>query len=139
MDGWVEEFDTEMRGRFVYMQEEIYPVGTLDARGGIHTPEHFPCTMRRFWSLKDSSQSKHPKNNIKILRLTLHTVNRLIQLIRFYKIQGYEEWGTDTGRSIESRNRTSSVGGGVGISIRRNTKVYGTSLRFELSSNERTQ
>jgi len=31
----------------------------------------------------------------KILRLIRETVDRLIHLIRFYKIQGYEEWGRD--------------------------------------------
>lgn len=38
--------------------EEIYPVALFDARGGIHTPDHFPRTVRRFWSLKDTFQSK---------------------------------------------------------------------------------
>jgi len=38
--------------------EEIYPVGILDAKGEIRIPEHFPRTVKRFWSLKDSSQGK---------------------------------------------------------------------------------
>lgn len=32
----------------------------------------------------------------KILPLMIHTVDRLIYLLRFYNTQGYEEWGMDT-------------------------------------------
>lgn len=32
----------------------------------------------------------------KILPLMVHTVDRLIYLLRFYNTQGYEEWGMDT-------------------------------------------
>ena len=70
VDGRFEELDKKMRQRLDHIQkasrnflrtrgwEEIYLVGTFDAQGGIHTPEYFPSTVKRFWGLKDSSQSK---------------------------------------------------------------------------------
>ncbi|KAI9796724.1 MAG: hypothetical protein M1835_003305 [Candelina submexicana] len=58
--------------------EEIYPVGSLDSYGGIQTPDYFPRNVRHFWRLKDPTQ-----------------IDQLVYLIRFYKIQGYEEWGRD--------------------------------------------
>ena len=77
--------------------EEIYPVGSLDSHGGIQTPDYFPRNVRHFWRLKDPTQSKSSVANVaEILRLTRETVDRLVYLIRFYKIQGYEEWGRDT-------------------------------------------
>ena len=153
MDGRFEEFDTKMRGRFLHMQnasrnflrtrgwEEIYPVGTLDARGGIHTPEHFPRTVRRFWSLKDSSQSKHPENKMTILRLTLQTVDRLIQLIRFYNIQGYEEWGTDadsfegesdSDESAERSSKSSGIPVTLEVAVRSNPEIAHRALAAAL-------
>ena len=76
--------------------EEIYPVGSLDSHGGIQTPDYFPRNVRYFWRLKDLTQSKSSVANVaEILRLTRETVDRLVYLIRFYKIQGYEEWGRD--------------------------------------------
>ena len=153
MDRRFEESDTKMRGRFVHMQnasrnflrtrgwEEIYPVGTLDARGGIHTPEHFPRTVRRFWSLKDSSQSKHPGNNMTILRLTLQTVARLIQLIRFYEIQGYEEWGTDadsfegesdSDESADISSKSSGIPVTLEVAVRLNPEIAHRALAAAL-------
>ena len=76
--------------------EEIYPVGSLDSHGGIQTPDYFPRNVRHFWRLKDPTQSKSSVASVaEILRLTRETVDRLVYLIRFYKIQGYEEWGRD--------------------------------------------
>ena len=153
MDGRFEEFDTKMRGGFVHMQnasrnflrtrgwEEIYPMGTLDVRGGIHTPEHFPRTVRRFWSLKDPSQSKHPENNMTILRLTLHTVDRLIQLIHFYNIQGYEEWGMDadsfegesgSDKSAERSSKSSGIPVTLEMAVRSNPEIAHRALAAAL-------
>ena len=62
--------DKKMRKRFNHAQkasrnflrtrgwEEIYPMGSFDAQGGIHIPDRFPRTVKRFWKLKDSWQSK---------------------------------------------------------------------------------
>ena len=70
MDIHSDDLDTKMRKRLGQLQnasrnylrtrgwEEICPIGIMDAQGDIHTPEHFPRTVRRFWSLKDSSKSK---------------------------------------------------------------------------------
>ncbi|KAL9138291.1 MAG: hypothetical protein Q9175_000474 [Cornicularia normoerica] len=77
--------------------EAISPVGSLDPQGGMHLPEYFPRTIRHFWRLRDSSQSKLIAPNFtEVLEFMQETVDRLIHLIRFYKIQGYEEWGRDT-------------------------------------------
>jgi len=77
--------------------EAISHVGSLDPHGGIHIPEYFPRTIRHFWRLKAPTQSKLLAPNFTdILVFMIETVDRLIYLIRFYKIQGYEEWGRDT-------------------------------------------
>ena len=92
--------------------EEIYPVGSLDPHGGIQTPDYFPRNVKYFWRLKDPTQSKSSVVNFAgILRLTREIVDRLVYLIRFYKIQGYEEWGRDAD-SLEgySDSDTSSEG-----------------------------
>lgn len=87
-----EEADRKMRHRLDHLQkasrnslrtrgwEEIYPVGPFNDQGGVHAPKYFPHTVRRFWRLKDPSQ-----------------IHRLIHLLRFYNIQGYEEWDMDVG------------------------------------------
>lgn len=60
-----QEADTRMRLRFDHMQkasrnslrtrgwEEIYPVGSYNATGGVNVPDHFPRTVKQFWGLKD--------------------------------------------------------------------------------------
>ena len=75
VDERFEELDKKMRQRLDDIQkasrnflrtrgwEAIYRVGTFDAQGGIHTPEYFPSTVKRFWGLKDSSQSKQFEDN----------------------------------------------------------------------------
>jgi len=108
VDRRFDEVDNKMRDYLNHMQkasrnflrtrgwEEIYPVGELDPHGGIKTPDYFPRNVRHFWRLKDPTQSKSSVANVaEILRLIRETVERLVYLIRFYKIQGYEEWGRD--------------------------------------------
>ena len=85
-------------------------MGTFDAQGGIHTPERFPRTVKRFWCLKDPSQSKQSKNRISwILQLTVRTVNQLIDLLRFYGVEGYEEWGMDADSLEENSDSDESA------------------------------
>ncbi len=108
VDKKIDGVDNKMRDYLNHMQkasrnflrtrgwEEIYPVGSLDPHGGIQTPDYFPRNVRHFWRLKDPTQSKSSVANVaEILRLIRETVDRLVYLIRFYKIQGYEEWGRD--------------------------------------------
>ena len=108
MDGRIDGVNNNMRDYLNHMQkasrnflrirgwEEIYPVGSLDSHGGIQTPDYFPRNVRHFWRLKDPTQSKSSVANVaEILRLIREIVDRLVYLIRFYKIQGYEEWGRD--------------------------------------------
>ena len=108
MDGRIDGVNNNMRDYLNHMQkasrnflrtrgwEEIYPVGSFDSHGGIQTPDYFPRNVRHFWRLKDPTQSKSSVANVaEILRLTRETVDRLMYLTRFYKIQGYEEWGRD--------------------------------------------
>ena len=109
MDGRIDGVNNNMRDYLNHMQkasrnflrtrgwEEIYPVGSLDSHGGIQTPDYFPRNIRHFWRLKNPTQSKSSVANVaETLRLIRETVDRLVYLIRFYKIQGYEEWGRDT-------------------------------------------
>lgn len=108
VDKKIDGMDNKMRDYLNHMQkasrnflrtrgwEEIYPMGSLAPHGGIQTPDYFPRNVRHFWRLKDATQSKSSVTNVaEILRLTRETVDRLVYLIRFYKIQGYEEWGRD--------------------------------------------
>ena len=98
--------------------EEIYPVGSLDSHGGIQTPDYFPRNVRHFWRLKDPTQSKSSVANVaEILRLTRETVDRLVYLIRFYKIQGYEEWGRDAD-SLEGYSNSNDSSEGTSESSR---------------------
>jgi hypothetical protein len=76
--------------------EEIYPVGPLDDRGGVRIPQYFPRTVKHFWKLKMPSRREfeiHTYYNTSYLLTKI--VYKLIYLIRFYNVQGYEEWGTD--------------------------------------------
>lgn len=68
-----EEVDRNMKLRFQDMQasrnslrtkawEEIYPVRLFDAEGGARIRDRFPRTVKQFWELKDSSQSKSSGN-----------------------------------------------------------------------------
>ena len=154
MDGRFEELDKKMRQRLDHIQkasrnflrtrgwEEIYRVGTFDAQGGIHTPEYFPSTVKRFWSLKDSSQSKQPEDNkTKMLRLTMYAVDRLIYLIRFYNIQGYEEWGMDadslegdidSDESGEDSSKSSKLPIRLEVAVRSNPEIAHRALAAEL-------
>lgn len=108
VDKKIDGMDNKMRDYLNHMQkasrnflrtrgwEEIYPMGSLAPHGGIQTPDYFPRNVRHFWRLKDATQSKSSVTNVaEILRLIRETVDRLVYLIRFYKIQGYEEWGRD--------------------------------------------
>ena len=108
MDGRIDGVNNNMRDYLNHMQkasrnflrtrgwEEIYPVGSLDSHGGIQTPDYFPCNVRHFWRLRDPTQSKSSVANVaEILRLTREIVDRLVYIIRFYRIQGYEEWVRD--------------------------------------------
>lgn len=91
MDRRFEEVDGKLRRQLEHLQkssrnalrtrgwEHIYPVGPFDAQGGLRIPQNFPRTVKVFWKLKMPSR-----------------LGKLIDLIRFYNIQGYEEWGTDT-------------------------------------------
>lgn len=66
----------------------------LDSHDEIEILNYFSRNVRHFWRLKDSTQSKSYVLNVaEILQLTRKTVDRLVYLIRFYKIQDYEEWG----------------------------------------------
>ena len=154
IDQRFKEFDTNMRTRFEHMQnasrnflrtrgwEEIYPVGTLDAQGGVHTPEHFPRTVKRFWSLKDPSQSTQSKDPvIDILRLTVHTVDRLIYLLRFYKTYGYEEWGmdadsfagdSDSDESAEKSSKSSGLPMTLEVAVQSNPEIAHRALAASL-------
>ncbi|KAL9591802.1 MAG: hypothetical protein Q9179_007356 [Wetmoreana sp. 5 TL-2023] len=103
IDQRFEEADRKMRQRFNHAQrasrnflrtrgwEEIYPVGSFDAQGGLHTPQYFPRTVRSFWRLRNPSQRE-----------------KLVFLVRFYQIQGYEEWGQDTDSDLDDSSETTS-------------------------------
>ncbi|MCJ1396624.1 hypothetical protein MMC18_009515 [Xylographa bjoerkii] len=145
VDKKFEEVDKKMRQRFDHIQkasrnflrtrgwEEIYPVGSFDSQGGIHTPEYFPRTVKRFWKLKSPSQSKQSEDDMReILRLTRSIVHRLIYLIRFYNIQGYEEWGMDTeshegcsdsDESSEGSSKSSRLPVPVEVAVRSNPEI----------------
>ncbi|KAL8718561.1 MAG: hypothetical protein Q9225_004320 [Loekoesia sp. 1 TL-2023] len=101
IDRRFKEVDDKMRQRFDHAQkasrnflrtrgwEDIYPVGSIDAQGGIHTPQNFPRTVRSFWRLRN------PSNR-----------NRLTDLLRFYQTQGYQEWGQDTDDDPDDSSET---------------------------------
>ena len=72
----------------------------------MHAPDHFPRTVKQFLGLKDFSQSKKSGNDLTDTLLTKHIVHQLVYLIRFYNIQGYEEWGIDADSFEEQRDST---------------------------------
>ena len=49
--------------------------------------------------------------------MTKETVDRLVYLIRFYKIQGYEEWGRDAD-SLEGYGDSNNSSQGISESLR---------------------
>ena len=102
------ESDTKIRGQFNQAlstsrnflrtrgYEEISLVGKFDRNGELLLPPNFPKTVRRFWSLKDPPQSRRSSARfITRLLLKLLVGTQLTELIRFYDIQGWEEWHLD--------------------------------------------
>ena len=129
VDRRFEEVENRIRARFDQIQnvlrnslrtrgwEAISPVGSLGPRGGIHFPEVFPRTIMQFWKLKETRQSKLLAPSFTgIIGLINETVDRLVRLISFYNIQGYEDWGRDTD-SLENSSQESSQSSRLPISL----------------------
>lgn len=76
-----------------------------------------------------------------MLRLTMYAVDRLIYLIRFYKIQGYEEWGmnadslegdSDSDESGENSSKSSRLPIPLEVAVRSNPEIAHRALAAEL-------
>ncbi|MCJ1405930.1 hypothetical protein MMC11_009164 [Xylographa trunciseda] len=154
VDKKFEEVDKRITLRFEHFQkasrnflrtrgwEEICPVGSLDSQGEIRIPEYFPRTVKRFWRLKRPSQGKQSEDDIiETLRLTRSIVHRLIKLIRFYDVQGYEEWGmdleshegySDSDESSEGSSKSSRLPVPVEVAVRLNPEIAHRALAAHL-------
>ena len=78
---------------------------------------------------------------MKMLRLTMYAVDRLIYLIRFYDIQGYEEWGmdadslegdSDSDESDENSSKSSKSPISLEVAVRSNPEIAHRALAAEL-------
>lgn len=121
--------------------EEIYPVGPLDDRGGLCIPQYFPRTVKHFWKLKMPSRREFEILTYDTLHLLTKIVYKLIYLIRFYDVQGYEEWGTDaeshewgdTDSDDDTRSsKSSKLPVSVEIAVRSNPEIAHRALAVQL-------
>ena len=74
--------------------QQVKPVWRTNAQGNRALPLHFPHTVIGFWKLKEAPKSECG-NDLLVDDLADMIGNVLRDLLRFYKVQGFEEWPMD--------------------------------------------
>ena len=74
--------------------QRVKPVWGMDSEGNRALPLHFPYTVIGFWSLKDAAKSKC-ETGLLVEDLIDMIGNVLCELLRFYKVRGFEQWPKD--------------------------------------------
>jgi hypothetical protein len=70
--------------------------------GSFKEPEDFPDTLGKFWGLKNPKRCEYiiERHSVELCLLTDQQVSKLVRLIKYYDIQGWEQWrdvDSDTG------------------------------------------